>query len=207
MLKKIAFTIVLVFTLTSCSNFLKNSNDKNMIDKYLDLSTYEAEANITYISNTEQSTFTTVQQANIDGRYRIEVILPENVAGSITVNDGNQIYQFNERISKDIYISKSENRERSELFLTSFVNNYKNSDDVTVTVGTFKDSLYTVLDAKINSDHPLISSEKLWINNETQLPEKLVIYDKDNAESIIIEYTTFEYNKKLDENLFNVQVK
>ncbi len=207
MLKKILLVLALVLTLTSCGSLTKDMNEKKLAEKYLDLKTYEADANVTYISKDLKTTFRTIQHANIDGRYRIEVLEPEQVSGSVTVFDGTKIYQFNEKVSKDIYVSTTENSERSEIFLTAFLRNYNNSDDVAVTVGTFNDSLYTVLEANINSEHPLITTEKLWINNETKLPEKLVIYDKNNMETIVVEYTTFEYNKELDENLFTVQVK
>ncbi len=209
MFKKILLVLVMSLTLTSCSSLFNTAEktEKKLAEKYLDLKTYEAETNITYISSDQKTTFKTLQQANIDGRYRIEVIEPTQVSGSVTVFDGTKIYQFNEKVSKDIYVSTTENLERSEIFLTSFLKNYNNSDDVAVTVGTFNDSLYTILEANIGTEHPLIATEKLWINNETKLPEKLVIYDKNEVETIVVEYTTFEYNKELDENLFNVQVK
>ncbi len=211
MFKKILLLLVLILTLTSCNKLGTQKIDKEQAhrdahEKYMNLSSYKGTAHVTYISNGKEMTFLTNQVANTQGQYRIELIEPENVAGSTTVSDGKTIYQFNERVSKDVYISNTESLERVEILLTSFLKNYKQSDSVSV-VSNFDEGLYTVLEANISGDHPLISSEKLWINNETLLPEKLVIFDKNNLESIKIEYVEFEYNPTIDNSIFQVNVK
>ncbi len=211
MFKKIGLiltlVLVLLFTLTSCNKKIsKEEAYENANEKYMTLQSYKAKAHVTYISNGKETTFLTSQVANMQGQYRIELIEPENVAGSTTISDGKTIYQFNERVSKDVYISNDETLERIEILLTSFMRNYKQSDNVSV-VSNLDDSLYTMLEAKIGGDHPLISVEKLWINNETLEPEKLIIYDKNNIETIRIEYIEFEFNPTLDQNIFQVNVK
>jgi outer membrane lipoprotein-sorting protein len=62
----------------------------------------------------------------------------------------------------------------------------------------------TVLEAIIPGSHPYLSSEKLWVDNKTSKPVKLVIYDPDGAERIIVTYGAFEYNVELDDSLFTI---
>ncbi len=210
-LKSLILCLVLIFTLASCdklgtTKISKEEAYENAHEKYMSLEAYRAKAYVTYIANGKEVKFLTNQISNMNGQYRIELIEPENVAGSTTISDGKAIYQFNERVSKDVYISNTESLERIEILLTSFMKNYKQSDNVSV-VSNLDESLYTMLEAKIGGDHPLISLEKLWINNETLEPEKLVIYDKNNIETIRIEYIEFEFNPTLDQNLFQVNVK
>ncbi len=213
--KKVVFLtsilVVLTFLLASCSGLGMSRGDKEKAfedthKKYMDLTSYKANANVTYVANNKEMTFLTAQAGDMNGRYRIEIIEPENVAGSTTVSDGKTIYQFNERVSKDVYITTKESVERVEILITSFLRNYKQSDSVSV-VSNLDEGLYTVLEANISGEHPLISSEKLWINNKTLLPEKLVVYDKNNLETIKVEYVDFEYNPNLDNSIFQVNVK
>ena len=47
-----------------------------------------------------------------------------------------------------------------------------------------------------------IATEKVWIDNETLKPLKLVIYDKDDNERYVMIYNEFEYNPEMDESVF-----
>lgn len=171
----------------------------------LTMTGYEAEASVTYISNKNQHTYQTKQQARMSGEYRIEVTGPERVAGNITVNDNTTIAQFNTRIQGRIAVCPAETPERLELFLTTFVKNYIKSQDVTISVASMGDSMCTVLEAVIPGNHQFLSTEKLWVSNKTYKPVKLSIYDADGTERITITYETFDYNVNFDDNIFKVQ--
>ena len=169
-----------------------------------DLQTYRALATVEYISNKGTSTYETIQHGRITGEYRIEVTGPENVAGNITSFDGQHIYQFNTRINGRVTILVSENQERSEIFLTAFINNWQNSQASSVTAANMGEGEYTVLEASIPGSHPYLSTQKLWVSNDTLLPAKLVIFDQSGTERVIVTYKNFEYNIELDNALFTV---
>ena len=50
-----------------------------------------------------------------------------------------------------------------------------------------------------------MSTEKLWIDNETKTPQKLIIFDKDNKERIVAEFSNFVYNCNLKDKDFSIQ--
>jgi len=169
-----------------------------------ELHSYRAIATVEYRSNKGSNVYETVQHARITGEYRIEVTAPEAVAGSITVSDGRQIHQFNNRVSGRVSLMVQETPERSEIFLTSFIRNYKQSAEVSVSVADMEDGIRTVFEATIPGQHPYLSTARLWVDNESILPVKLVIFDADGAERIVVTYHVFEYNVILDDGLFSI---
>jgi len=169
-----------------------------------EMQTFRAIATVEYRSNKGVNTYETVQHARITGEYRIEVTAPEAVAGSVTTNDGRQILQFNSRVNGRVSLQVQETPERSELFLTSFIHNYRQCQEVSISVADMDDGVRTVLEADIPGDHPYLSMARLWVDNTSFLPVKLVIFDADGAERVVITYHAFEYNVVLDDGLFTV---
>jgi len=172
--------------------------------RLIDLESYRARASVEYISNKGSNIYETIQHARITGEYRIEVTGPENVAGTVTSTDGRHIYQFSTRVNGRVTILARESRERSEIFLTSFIKNWLVSQESSVSVANMDDGQFTVLEAAIPGNHPYLSIQKLWISNETLLPAKMVIFDPSGTERVIVTYHNFEYNIELDNALFTL---
>ena len=168
----------------------------------MNMQTYRAEATVKYISNRNTNEYTTLQQARITGEYRIEVTGPSDVAGNITMFDGTTIYQFNPSVSDRIAVGTRESPERSEIFLTSFIRNYRASREVSVAVGDFEEGRATIFEASISGAHPYMATQKLWVDNETLKPLQLIIYDPDGTERIVVTYISFEHNVELSDSLF-----
>jgi len=173
-------------------------------DRLVNLQTFRARASVEYISNKGTNIYETIQHGRITGEYRIEVTGPENVAGSVTSFDGQHIYQFNSRINGRVTILTSETKERSEIFIASFIHNWQNGQESSVTVTNMEESQYTILEATIPGEHPYLAIQKLWFCNESLLPSRMVIYDASGSERVIVSYHSFEYNIELDNALFSV---
>lgn len=194
---------VMLFTSCAASKTAKDEAAYDKIQKKLiNLQSYEATGTVTYISNKNTHTYDVTQFCKITGEYRVEVTGPEKVAGNITICDGKTIAQFNNRIKGKLIVGTQDSSERYEIFLTSFVKNYVKSQEVSVSVAKMNESACTVLEAKIPGEHPYLSTEKLWVDNTTLNPVKLVIYDPDGGERVVVNFISFEYNKELDDKLF-----
>jgi outer membrane lipoprotein-sorting protein len=168
------------------------------------LTSYRCMATVEYKANKGSNSYETVQHGRITGEYRIEVVAPEKVAGSVTCSDGSKIYQFSTQVNGRVSLLAKETQERSEIFLTSFIKNYMRSQEVSVSVANLGEGKCTVLEAVIPGGHPYLSSEKLWMDNETFKPVQLIIYDPEGKERIVVTYSTVEYNVELDDALFTV---
>ncbi|MDR3240419.1 MAG: hypothetical protein LBT44_10105 [Clostridiales bacterium] len=208
---RLAALCAAIITLAGCQNLtadkkaVKTQNAYEKIQSQLvNMQSYECSATVEYKSNKGSNVYDTVQRCRITGEYRIEVTGPEKVAGNITLTDGKTIYQYNTRISGKVAVSTRESQERSEIFLTSFIKNYLKSNEVSISAAKMSDAPCTVLEAQVPGGHPYLSSEKLWVDNQTRKPLKMIVYDPQGSERIIVTYKTFEYNVNLDDTIFKV---
>jgi len=172
--------------------------------KLMEMETFRAIATVEYRSNKGTNTYETIQHARVTGEYRVEVTAPEHVSGSVTASDGRQILQFNSRVNGSVSIAVQEAPERSEIFLTSFIKNYLQSDEISVSVSDMEEGVRTVLEATVPGEHPYLSTARLWVDNTTLLPVKMVIFDRDGTERIIVTYHVFEFNVSLADELFTL---
>ena len=206
-MKKFFYILILVFVfIIGCAkknNINKPQSVYQKINKMLiNLKSYKADVNIKYISNKNTCEYKLTQYCKADGKYKIEIKEPENSSGNIILCDGKKIYQFNSKINGRVNILSHENPERSEIFLTSFIKNYSKSLETSVGVANILKNKCTVLEAQIPGEHPFLSSEKLFIDNQSLKPVELIIYDKDNSERIVIVFSDFEYNIDLVDSTF-----
>ena len=208
----IATMVIVVIMATSCgdtglrgpANVEEVSAFERIQRMLMELESFRAIATVEYRSNKGTNVYETVQHARITGQYRIEVTGPANVAGSVTTNDGQQIFQFNSRVNGRVSLMVQETPERSEIFLTSFIRNYLQSEEVSVSVADMDEGVRTVLEADVPGEHPYLSTARLWVDNETLVPVKLIIFDQDGAERIVVTYHVFEHNIDLDDALFTL---
>lgn len=208
MMKK-TFLLLSAFVIFICGCSKKNneseqSSYQKINNMLVNLKSYKCNAAVKYISNKNTNTYETIQHCKSDGRYKVEITAPENSAGNITLSDGKMICQYNSKINGRVSIGYKESMERSEIFLTSFIRNYSKSLETSVSVANMDKSRCTVLEAQIPGEHPYLSSEKLFIDNKTQNPVELIIYDKDNSERIVVTFKDFKYNIELDDSLFKI---
>ncbi|MDR2940748.1 MAG: hypothetical protein LBV08_10600 [Clostridiales bacterium] len=199
--------IMMLFVLSACNSKraeAPQSTYEQIQKKLSGLQTYKSEATVKYVSNKDANEYNTLQHCKITGEYRVEVIGPQNVAGNVTLFDGQNIGQFNPKIGAELRLVKAEARDRSEIFLTSFIRNYFNSDETSVSVSNLGDTDCTVLEAVVPGGHPYLTNEKLWVDNDTKMPVRLVVYDPEGVERIVVTYKTFEYNIELEDSLFSV---
>ncbi|MDR3091001.1 MAG: outer-membrane lipoprotein carrier protein LolA [Clostridiales bacterium] len=173
---------------------------KNLVE----MKSYQAEAAVTYISNKNRNEYQTFQQCRSTGEYRVAVTAPENLSGNITVSDGSTISQFNPKVSGKVSVTSKEMSERLEIFVTSFVKNYLNSEQAAVENAEEDGVSCTALSAKIPGENHYLSAEKLWVSNESHKPVKLVVYDREGGERILVKFSNFEYNVNIDDSVFTV---
>ena len=198
-----------LFVAAGCQGFgagrAETQNTYQKIQSILvNVQSYMCEATVEYKSNKGSNVYETVQKGKISGEYRVEVVGPEKVTGNITISDGKTIYQFNKRVSGKISVATKESQERSEIFFTSFIKNYMKSNETSVSAAKLEGDPCTVLEALIPGSHPFMATEKLWIDNKTLKPVKLIIYDPQGSERVIVTYKTFQYNISLDDSEFKV---
>ncbi len=197
------FLFLCILILTGCT---KSQNSYPTIqDKLMAMESYSADCKITYISNKGETVYETSHKAGRDGRYRIETSKPDEYKDNVIMYDGKMVWHYNPNLKDNkISINPQDKASRREILLFSFIENYVKSKDVGVETASLDESRCTVLEAKLAGGNKLLSSEKLWVDNESQNPVQLVIYDENNKERIVAEFSNFVYNCNLDEKDFQI---
>ena len=204
-LKK-CFFISLAFVLVGCTKVKTNENDYQTIQqKLINMETYSCNAEVTFYSNQGENKYKISQQAKNNGKYYIKTTWPEEVNGNLTIFDGNIVWQYNKNLDSKISVADKDKMTRKEISIFSFLENHLKSKDIALETANIKDEIYSVLEAKIPGDNKYFDTEKLFINNHTKTPEKLVIYDKDGKERIVVLYDNFIYNPKIEDSQFDIE--
>ena len=194
----------LAISCTGCQKSPPLSPMAAIQQKLSDMEGYTCLATLTRTSNKTLAVYETKQDFKSDGSYRIEMLSPESVAGNYTVCDGSRVCQYNPRLPDAVVYDVAPAQQRNELFLGQFLKNYMQSEGVAVESAALDESRCTVLEAIIPGNDTAMASEKLWVDNDTLLPVRLIIYDADGNERYRLDYTAFTYNPHFDENLFRL---
>jgi outer membrane lipoprotein-sorting protein len=202
-MKKIIVMLSAILTLCGCGGRVEGYSSAQ--DKLMNMQSYRANAEITYISGGEETVYKAVQTADNSGKYKMVTYFPEEFKDNAILFDGKMIWQYNPSVEKKISVNSADKPERSELIVFAFMENYVKSKDKSVAAASLDDTKYTVMEADIEGAGKYIVSEKLWVSNETMLPERLVIYDAEGKERIVTNFSEFEYNPELAEDEFAPQ--
>lgn len=194
------YLILLILILTACTS---TPQYPTIQEKLSQMTSYQTNAEITYISNKGSTTYNTTISALSDGKYRIDITSPEDYNGNVVLYDGKLVWQYNPHLENNkICANPPEKASRREIILFSFLENYNTTMETTAVSATAIPQ--TILEAPLKSTNPIFAKEKLFIDNEKMLPQKLIIYDSENKERIVVKFSNFEYNKKLDDTIFKI---
>ena len=195
----------LLFTIAACSREEPLSELESIQKQLAEMEGYTCTATLTRTNDRGEQTYETKQYCKSTGEYRLELTAPENVAGNYTVFDGERICQYNPRLDSSIIRDIPESQHRNELFLSQFIQNYMQSEGVSVETAALDESRCIVLEAIIPGNDAALASEKLWVDRESLLPVRFVIYDAEGEERYSMDYSSFEFDPQFDDPLFTIE--
>ena len=195
----------LLFTIAACSREEPLSELESIQKQLAEMQGYTCTATLTRTNDRGEQTYETKQYCKSTGEYRLELTAPENVAGNYTVFDGERICQYNPRLDSSIIRDIPESQHRNELFLSQFIQNYMQSEGVSVETAALDESRCIVLEAIIPGNDASLASEKLWVDRESLLPVRFVIYDAEGEERYSMDYSSFEFDPQFDDALFTIE--
>ena len=195
----------LLFTIAACSREEPLSELEAIQKQLAEMEGYTCTATLTRTNDRGEQTYETKQYCKSTGEYRLELTAPENVAGNYTVFDGERICQYNPRLDSSIIRDIPESQHRNELFLSQFIQNYMQSEGVSVETAALDESRCIVLEAIIPGNDAALASEKLWVDRESLLPVRFMIYDAEGEERYSMDYSSFEFDPQFDDALFTIE--
>ena len=197
-------SFILLFSIAACSRQESLSELESIQKQLAEMKGYSCTATLTRTNEHGSQTYETKQYYKATGEYRLELTAPEHVAGNYTVFDGTHLCQYNPRLDSSILRNVPESQHRNELFLGQFIENYMQSEGVSVEAAALDESRCIVLEAVIPGNDPRLSTEKLWVDRTSLLPVRFIIYDTKGDASYCMDYSTFQFDPPLDDSLFTI---
>lgn len=198
-------SFALIFAIAACSRKEPMTELESIQKQLAEMEGYTCTATLSRTSDSGEQVYETKQYYKASGEYRLELTAPENVAGNYTIFDGERICQYNPRLDSSITKNVPESQHRNELFLGQFIANYMQSEGVSVETAALDESRCVVLEAVIPGSDSVLASEKLWVDRESLLPVRFVLYDADGKERYKMDYSSFTFNPAFDDALFTIE--
>lgn len=199
----ISILIILIFFLKNAnkkSNFGNNLNNKTLaeIEEYiLNISSYEAEISVEVQSNKNQTKYL-LKQSYVSPNIEKQVVKePSNIEGLETIYDGSKLTINNSKLSLTTIYENYEYLTDNFLWLNSFIEDYQNSLQKNI----YEENNQVIMEVKLESQNPYVSSKKLVINKQTGNIEKLIVQDKNQKNLVYILYNEIKINSLKKEEI------
>ena len=165
-----------------------NKTLEEVEDYILNINSYKATMEVTINSNKNTNKYILKQTHNKDEDTQ-EVIEPENIKGVKLTYKDSTLKIENTNLNLEKLYNNYPYIENNNLWLNSFIQEYKNSNNSTIAEQDGK----IVLEIKAKYDNK-IGYKKLFLDKKTLKPTKLLILDNNQNEIIYILYNVIEIN-------------
>ena len=197
--KILAFIIIIIVTLLICNFFIKsnykieqNGNNKNIqeIEQYiLNVASYKAKINVTISSNKNANFYEFEQEVRGQSYSKQLALSPNSLAGMEIIYENGIITILNTQYSLSNIYENYPFVSTNSLFLTSFIEGYRNSE--TKKIEEIDGKIQMSYISKINKYN---NKQILYINKANLEPENLQVYDINNELKVDIKYNEIELN-------------
>lgn len=185
---------LLIYNFSIITNYktMQNGNNKNIqeIEQYiLNVTSYKAKINVTVSSNKNANFYEFEQEVRGQSYSKQLALLPDSLAGMEILYENGVITIQNTQYSLSSIYENYPFISTNFLFLTSFIEGYRNSETKKIVEIDGKVQMSYI--SKINKYN---NKQILYINKATLEPEKLQVYDINNELKVDIKYNEIELN-------------
>ncbi len=154
--------------------------------------TYEVDATITFLKDTQPNVIKMRQKAELGGAYTMLIESPQHLKGYQVSYENDEVIEYNP-ITKTSFKGKVL-AARNEVLLGSFIAHYLEDSTATKEETTLDGKKAICFETMIPGDYKYMTSEKLWFDEVTKAPVRMEITGVDGSASILIEFESFKYN-------------
>ena len=197
--KILAFIILVIVTLLICNFFIKTNyktkesgNNKSIqeIEQYiLNVTSYKAKIKVTVSSNKNVNFYEFEQEVRGQSYSRQLALSPDSLSGMEIIYENGVITLQNTKCNLSQIYENYPYISTNSLFLTSFIEGYRNADEKEITQEDEKIQMSYI--SKVNKYN---NKQILYINKASLEPQNLQVYDINNALKVDIIYNEIELN-------------
>lgn len=202
-IKKLSIVAVIIFCALLVIMFyvIKNRttimNEEDYLTRLKSLNKYSTDITMTFKNDRITDSYKGKLLFSREKGYMLEL---EN--GRKMIFNSDEI-KVKDSISGDEYIRKSENDKIHKfIFLEEYIKLLYTDQKLNFTTQKEDEQEYLVIHLKINEENDNMKTASLWIDKGKVEPKKIVVYNKDNKETIVIDYKNFDKNYNDEEIMF-----
>lgn len=172
-----------------------NSSSQEIIDNLMNISSYEAEIEMSVYSNKNENKYKIKQKYSIDGEQEKsiqEVLEPSNIEGIKIIHEKDKLTLENSKLSLTNIIENYKYVTNSCIDLIGFINEYKKCENKKMQEND--DNI--ILDLTSENTNPYIKYRMLVIDKKTGKPIKMECKSENKKEAVYILYTEVKLNTK-----------
>lgn len=192
------FVIISVAIFSTCTK--KQKSEKEVVDHIKNMQSYQCKTKIV-VHNDRQ-----------DLEYECNLFYDSGSGNRLELGK-DRIYIFKDNITE---VQDNVNNRRysveskfEDLYYFTFVNEYIKliyvNEDTKYYIEEKDDKKYQVIELTIPANNRNIDKAVLYVDAESLVPSKILIYDSNNRKRVDITYSDFQANIKLDKKLFSFQ--
>ena len=167
-----------------------NKNSQEIVDNFLNLSSYEVQVTVNVTSNKNSNKYILKQTFNSPNISTQEVIEPSNIAGVRIENNGTNVKIENTNLKLSTLLENYNYLGNNWLDLSSFIEDYKKNED-----SIFEENdEEIILKTNSNADNNYIHEKTLHISKQTYNPTEMEIKDNKQNTTIYILYNEVKLN-------------
>jgi len=199
-MRRLSIVIIIVLLLPSCN---KKDDIYNVNKKISNMLSYSAVAEISINGNKGISEYKVKQFYIEPDKIRIETIEPEFLKGKVIVYNGEGWEIYHPLINSKLHIENL--RSEDELiYLGMLQKSIAAFEDVKYEYVTREGIEYVAIKCNIPGGNDYRRSAVLYVTRSGYYPEFMEILDNRENIKIRVKYFDFEYNSKLEEELFRL---
>lgn len=169
-------------------NNITNKSIQEIEEYILNISSYEAELEVTVQSNKNTNKYI-LKQKYINSKLEEQVVVePSNIEGLTILYENGKLTINNTKLNLQTVYDNYEEITQNNLWLNSFIEEYKNNNNRSIS----EDSNYVIMTVNTTNNYEKV--ETLYINKNTGNPEKMIIQDKNQKNMVYILYNEIRIN-------------
>lgn len=192
----ICVPILIVLLIVFCRNIISPSNEE-IINDLKNTKYYSSKVDYKFINSKSEFIESTMQYYSVDQGSRIEFLDDGGrikvYKGSIIKVEGSQNEEFTLDNEIDVIYPLA--------FIQNILSNTPNGE-IKEVQGDWDDQVYLKLDFKYNIKNKHLDKAEFYICKNKKIPVLLKILDENDKERVVITFTDFKREKKLNNDLF-----
>lgn len=184
-------------------NNLSNKTNQEIEEYILNISSYEAEIEVTVENNKNRTAYKMKQSYSSPNIEKQIVQEPSNIQGLETTYDGNKLTIHNTKLNLTTVYENYPYITNHYLWLNSFIEDYQKTQNHKL----YEEAGQVIMEVTLDSQNPYASSKKLFIDKQAGKIIKLVVQDKNQKNLVYILYNEIKINSLKKEEVLAFQLK